>query len=297
MNVNFSQQINDKVLAIIWRLSGLPFWRMILILSGCIFLLVAIFIILIKIVRGSDKTFVVSDGASMANTINASIYGLILAFFVVAMYNDSQKVQDSISQETDSLVAILQNSQTFDNAPQIRTEVQNYIRVVVDQEWPLMREGKMDEAWALAMTAINPLYKVIQEVKPQGTVQENFYAALPGVLHDLDAAHRERLVQADAHLPAQFWRIINVMTILAVFLLVYVNPWKGVMTLLPILIPCIVISFSLGLLITFHYPFIGPFAISNKDYFKGNLDFSDSANAMARVPSTSHPLKQNFQKR
>lgn len=259
---------NQTILKTIFFLSGTSFHNMIFILFGITFILLAIFIWVMHRFRKSDE---ISDGTSLANTTSASVYGLILAFFVVALYDQNQETKDSIAQEVGYLTAISKNAQVLDNASQIQDAVKGYIKVVLEDQWPLLCSGDIDQVTQAAMTSLDPLYKAIRESKPQGAVQEKFYASFPKLLHQLEEAQRTRIMDADLHLPIQFWRTIVLMTFLTFALLVYANPWKGPGTLIPILIPSIVIVFCLGLLITFHYPFIGPFKISPDDY--RHIDF------------------------
>src|SRR3990167_103076 len=265
--MNFYNLFNSKVLEIIRWLDTIPFFEMIGIVIGIVFLVIGVLLILIKIFCKSEEEF---GGAAMASEVSAGIYGLIIALILVSLYDARQKVEDCINQETNSLIAILQDSQVLNNASEIRAEVKNYVQIVIDQQWPLICSGKIDEAWVLSSKTINPLYKVIQEANPIGVVQTNFYAALPDVLKNLASAQHGRLQQANTHLPIQFWRLINIMTVLILLILVYGNPWKGMSTLIPILIPGMVIALSLSLIISVHYPFLGPFGISSEAFSKVN---------------------------
>lgn len=219
--------------------------------------------------------------------MNAAIFGLILAFLVVSMYDTNRRVEESISKEANSLVAILQTSRCLNNFPEIKIAIQNYAQTVKEKEWPLMQAGKIEEVWALSPSLMNPVVEAVLHANPVGTVQEHFFDKLPEMLRDLDAAHRSRLTQAEIHLPVQFWRVIGLMTILALWFLAYMNPWTGMGSLIPIAIPGIVIALSFSLLISLHYPFLGPFSISNKPFSLGELQAeatpSAAPNAAARA--------------
>lgn len=276
MNV-FDSNIQRSV----YWLSGTSFHNLVFILFGGAFFILTIFILLLHRFRKSEE---VPEGASMANTINASIYGLILAFFVVSLFDDNQGAKKDIDQEIGYLKAIVNNTQVLDNASQIQEAIKNYIKVVTEEQWPLLCAGKADEVLQSTTASLEPLYKVIRQSKPQNMVQEQFYASLPKMLHRLEEAQRARIMDANIHLPVQFWRTIILMTFITFIFLAYSNPWKGPATLIPILIPSIVIVFCLSLIITFHYPLIGPFKLSSEEYLKIDL----SGNLANEMTNNSH---------
>lgn len=259
-----------NVLSVIRKLAELHFPIMLGVVILGVLVLSGIVIFVTHLWRGKNPK-PISEGASLGNDMNSVIYGLILAFLVVSMYDTNQKVEQSINDEANALVGILYSSRIFDNANEIKAQVQNYTKIVTEEQWPLMKLGSMKEAWAILPKVMQPLYKVVQEAHPVGDVQLNFYNAMPNLLHDLDIAHRSRLAQADMHLPIQFWRIIFLMTILSLGFLCYMNPWTGIASAIPIIIPSIVVGLCFSLLISLHYPFIGPFSVSIDSYKKGEL--------------------------
>ncbi len=261
---------NIDPLVYIRKLDALPFLHMVLIITGGVIAVSILIVFLTYLVRGKNAA-PIPDSAALANDMNAAIFGLILAFLVVSMYDTNQHVEESVSNEANALVAILQTSSGLDNAAEIKTAVKNYAQSVKEKEWPLMQAGKLDEVWALAPSLIAPVVAAVVHSHPVGTVQEHFYDKLPEMLRDLESAHRTRLTQSDIHLPVQFWRVMMLMTLLALWFLAYMNPWTGFGSLIPILIPGVVIALSFSLLISLHYPFLGPFSVSSKPFNLGEL--------------------------
>ncbi len=262
---------------LVWirRLDAMPFPKMTLLVTLTIIGIIGIIVFINYLIRGKNVT-PISEGAALANDMNAAIYGLILAFLVVSMYDNNRKVEESVVNEANTLVAILETSRCLNNADEIKTAIRNYAKTVIEKEWPLMQAGKTEEVWALAPSLIKPLSEAVFHSNPIGTVQEHFFDKLPEMLRDLDSAHRIRLTQADIHLPVQFWRIIAAMTILALWFLAYMNPWTGFWSMIPIVIPGIVIALSFSLLISLHYPFLGPFSVSNKPFSLGELQVTEA---------------------
>jgi len=281
MDIINHSSISFNALKLVRFLDNLPFLEMLLIIVG-VTVFIAILMIIITHYFIGEKKYVVSEGAFVANDINAGIVGLILAFIVVSMYETNQKAKESIMKETSILCSILNTSQILDNADQIRALVQRYTQTVTQEEWPLMCSGNIDKIWSSSSFMINPkthefknpFYKVVQESHPKGVIQESFYNSLPNLLEKLTDARRTRIEAADFHLPIQFWRIIILMTIILVWFVVYMNPCNGWHSVMPVIVSSLVIGLCLSLLISLHYPFLGPFAVSTKPYFEGPLNFS-----------------------
>jgi len=274
-------------LALIRQLDAMPFPQMVLIVTGGVFATIILIVFLTYLARGKNVA-PIPDSAALANDMNAAIFGLILAFLVVSMYDTNRRVEESVSNEANALVSILQTSRCLDNAAEIKAAVKNYAQSVIEKEWPLMQAGKLDEVWALSPSLMTPVVEAVLHANPTGTVQESFYYDLPDMLRDLENAHRSRLTQADVHLPVQFWRIILLMTILALWFLAYMNPWTGMGSLIPIIIPGIVIALSFSLLVSLHYPFLGPFSVSNRSFNLGELHMEEATpNSLSNAATSS----------
>jgi hypothetical protein len=73
----------------------------------------------------------------------ASLLGLLLAFVIVIEYQNFGSAQDNVGQEADSLAAITRDSHALAPAQgaRVRAAVGTYVRTVVDDEWPRLREG------------------------------------------------------------------------------------------------------------------------------------------------------------
>lgn len=274
MNINSDLLYQGGGFNIIKVLDSIPFWQMVFVITSIILVITLGLIFVTHQVRRPVVEMPISEGAYMGNDVNAAIYGLILAFLVISMYDTNKKVEESTIQEAGALVTLLQTSQVLSNAAEIKMAVKEYTHELLEQQWPLILNGDTEGAWQMTPEMVQKLYTAVQASKPVGSMQENSCMSLLETLKDLTTAHRLRLTQAETHLPLQFWRAIACMTILTIWFLAYMNPWNGLSSLIPVIIPGMLISLSIALLISLHYPFIGPFAISNKVYSQGALDFS-----------------------
>jgi hypothetical protein len=87
----------------------------------------------------------------------------------------------------------------------IQELVHSYARVVVEEEWPLMRQGKSSQkAWAL----LDEIRSEVQDFQPSTPAQTVLYEQGLERVHALADARRERLLLADHGLPAILWVVL-----------------------------------------------------------------------------------------
>ena len=73
----------------------------------------------------------------------ASLLGLLLAFVIVIEYQNFGGAQENVGQEADALAAITHDSQALTpaDAARVRAAIGTYVRAVVYDEWPRLRNG------------------------------------------------------------------------------------------------------------------------------------------------------------
>ncbi|MCX6958411.1 MAG: hypothetical protein NT164_07735 [Verrucomicrobiae bacterium] len=65
------------------------------------------------------------------------------------------------------------------------------------------------------------------------------------------------------------------------------NPWTGIGSIIPIAIPGIVIALSFSLLISLHYPFLGPFSVSSKPFSLGELQMEGAPTSLPNAAASA----------
>ena len=72
----------------------------------------------------------------------SALLGLLLAFVIVIEFQNVDDADGSVSREADSIAAIVRDSDAFSAADKarIRGAAGDYVRAVVDDEWPRMRD-------------------------------------------------------------------------------------------------------------------------------------------------------------
>ncbi|WP_078857807.1 DUF4239 domain-containing protein [Streptomyces sp. NRRL F-4474] len=78
--------------------------------------------------------------------------------------------------------------------------VRDYVHSVVEQQWPLMRDGRGNAA--VTSHAVDHLYRLLAEYQPRSISEQPFYGKALDSLDDVAAQRRARISQSHDELPA-----------------------------------------------------------------------------------------------
>jgi Protein of unknown function (DUF4239) len=100
--------------------------------------------------------------APMLNVV-AAVFGLLLAFVIVIAYQNFLGAQANVSQEGDALASIVRDSDAFPEPGRanVHRAVGAYVRAVVTDEWPEMRNGDESVRAANALDGIFAAFRTV----------------------------------------------------------------------------------------------------------------------------------------
>ena len=148
-----------------------------------------------------------NDVAGFIYAVLGVVYAVLLGLVVVAVWEQWNAAADSADQEASELAEVFW---VADRMPEskghnIQELVHSYARVVVEEEWPLMRQGKSSQkAWAL----LDEIRSEVQDFQPSTPAQQVLYEQGLERVHELADARRERLLVADQGLPSILWVVL-----------------------------------------------------------------------------------------
>jgi Protein of unknown function (DUF4239) len=136
-------------------------------------------------------------------------YAVLLGLMVVADWQDWQAAHDSATQEANELAAVfwLAHGLPEPEGRHIQELARSYARVEVRQEWPLMERGKSSPK---AYELLDGMRASVEALHPTNDAQTVLYDNLLQRLHELGAARRARLLEAEEGLPAILWAVLLV---------------------------------------------------------------------------------------
>jgi hypothetical protein len=201
----------------------------------------------------------------------ASLFGLLLAFVVVIEFQAFTAAGDNVETEADGLAAIVRDSYAFGDpgGVAVRSSIAAYARTVVDQEWPLMREGKESPA---AWDAIDGVFSAMQAYKPVSTSQVAFYDDSVRHLNSVLEARSDRLGASDGNdLPVLIAALILVGATVILGYATLVGSKSSAFHAVGAGAIAVVVGFSLVVLIALQFPFSGGLAVDSQPFREGAL--------------------------
>jgi hypothetical protein len=200
----------------------------------------------------------------------ASLFGLLLAFVIVIEYQNFGSAQDNVGQEADSLAAITRDSDVLPGpqGARVRTAIGTYVRAVVTDEWPRLRDGHESPQ---ASDDVNRIYAALEAAKPASPQANAFYDDAVRQLNEALIARRERLSTASGGIPSLVFALILVgaLVILGYVMLVGSRSfWFHTIGACSI---ALVVALSLVVLVDLSYPFSGDLVVSSDPFRAGVL--------------------------
>lgn len=211
-----------------------------------------------------------NDVAGVILGVLAAIYGIVLAFVIVSLFEDFRKAGADVRLEATALSKVYRDSRAFAPGPaaRVRTDVGDYVYTVQHEEWPLMSHGKESEA---AWAELDHIYVDLRTYEPTTESQRVFYQETVARLNDLVGARRERLNDNEESLPLTF-EILLVGGALLVLAFTFLFGVKNArMHAAMVVSVAALLGFNLLLALVLDYPFSGQVVVSNSAFTSGGL--------------------------
>jgi hypothetical protein len=202
-------------------------------------------------------------------------YAVLLGLMLIAVWEKWNAAEATTTDEANELAGIFWFAHALPQPEgrHIQELVRSYAQVVVEEEWPLMAQGKSSpEAWA----TLDELRGTILGLKPpKGAQQMGYdqmrYNEMLEQLHDLGNARRERLLVAEQGLPTILWIVLilgGAITVCFTYLFGLDSTWVH---LLMVGALALIISLSLFTVAALDYPFNGDIRI-HPDAYEQDLE-------------------------
>jgi hypothetical protein len=155
------------------------------------------------------------------------MFGVMVGFSAYLVLNKYNTSQETVKREANSVEEIYRLAEQFPEPKreQIQELATSYARVVVDEEWPLMRE---DEVSPRAGALADELQRSIQDFEPGTVSEQTLYSQGLERVRDLDEAREVRLLNVREGLPPILWIAlvsIGIDTILFTYFVGMKNAW------------------------------------------------------------------------
>ena len=187
-----------------------------------------------------------------------SVIGLVLIFMLTQGMNYYREAEAAVSKEAGDILQLdhaLAGVSPTAGAP-ARLRLLDYVRSVIEQEWPAMQRSTDSEATERAMEALQASVRTVLTTDPSGAtllrVQKN--------LDDIEDDRTRRLGAADSGLPVPLWGTIGLLFVLLGASLLFMEPTTAQFRGFALYVTCLTVMAAL--LFAVDDPYRGDFSIS-----------------------------------
>ena len=157
-----------------------------------------------------------TDVAGYVYAVIGVIYAVILAFVVIAAWEEYRDAQAAVADEATAVLnlARMANGWPSGDRGNVESALIAYARQVVEVEWPAMARG--DFAPATATVTINQLWQVLNQSEAAAATKSASYEAAIAQLDTLGEARGDRVLLAQEGLPLSMRLILVIGAVVTV---------------------------------------------------------------------------------
>jgi hypothetical protein len=177
----------------------------------CLAMLVAVGgLVLVQRLMPTRRRLGHNDVAGFIYAVLGVVYAVLLGLMVVAVWEQWNAAIAATDQEASEVAEVfwLAHRLPQPEGRHLQELARSYAQVVVNEEWPLMKRGKVvsPKAW----TILDEIRDDMQGMKPSTDTQQVLYEQGLQQVNDLADARGERLLDAEEGVPAILWVVLIV---------------------------------------------------------------------------------------
>jgi Protein of unknown function (DUF4239) len=227
-------------------------------------------LVLVQRLYSTDQRKQHNDVAGFIYAVLGVAYAVLLGLVLIAVWEKWEAAETLTADEANELAGIFWYAHALPQPEgrHIQELVRSYERVVVEEEWPLMAQGRSSpKAW----DTLDELRATILGLKPttdakQMGYDQMRYEEILVQLHELGSARRERLLAAEQGLPPILWVVLILGGVITVGFTYLFGLNNTLVHLLMVAALALIISMSLFTVAALDYPFNGDIRIHPSAY-------------------------------
>ncbi len=243
-------------MSVSWSIGVMPLWLATLLVIVLPSLLALLGPIIVRRRFPLERLTLNNEVAGFKYATLAVIYGVLLAFVVVIVWESYKDAQEFSHREAAALLTIYRLAGGLPESVRhvLRQEVLAYTQSVADVEWPALAMGKAAPEGA---GAYDRMFQAIVAVEPATDGQKVIYQSMLDSIVRVNEHRRERIISAEASLPTALWYTLvfgGIVTIGFTYFFGSPNLWAQS---LQVAVLAAMMSMTLLLIAKMDYPFAG----------------------------------------
>jgi hypothetical protein len=161
--------------------------------------------ILTRTAYGVDRLRLNNEVAGFKFAVVGVFYAVILAFVVIAVWEDFRKTEAAVRDEAKAVVDLHRISLALPGGAQIRKFLIDYTNDVRQHEWTTMAVGEPSDA---VVKDLDALSRAVFDLQPQNRQEESLYQEALRLLAVITDNRNERLDSSDGSMPRILWMVL-----------------------------------------------------------------------------------------
>jgi hypothetical protein len=195
-----------------------------------------------------------NDVAGFIYAVVGVSYAVLLGLVMIAVWERFAEARDTTHRESSELAEVfwLAHRLPEPEGPHIQEQARSYAEVVVDEEWPLMKEGQASpRAWEI----LDEIRQSLQDLEVRTGAEEVLYQQGLQRVHDVNDARRARLGDAEEGIPTILWVVLVVGGVIVVGFTYLFGMDSSLVHMLMVAAVAGIIALALFTVGTLDYPF------------------------------------------
>jgi hypothetical protein len=197
------------------------------------------------------------------------VYAVLLAFIAVATWETFRKSDTVVDAEASYVGDVFRNTIGLPDAlaKQLREHLDQYIGVVIGQEWPAQQAGQLEESsWHKGWDILSDVHFDIAHFRPANAGEAVIQGQILRSLNSLYDARRGRLLAAKEHVTPVVWWIVALGGMLTVsFTYLFGMPEFRMHVAITAMLAAS-LAVVMVLIVALDYPFRGSLSVSDEAF-------------------------------
>jgi heme/copper-type cytochrome/quinol oxidase subunit 1 len=201
-------------------------------------------------------------------SISGTIFGVMVAFLVIFLWQDYQKAVNIASGEGSEAEALYRDLNLFPDAGRVfpaKKALSLYIRKVIEDEYPAMAMMKQSP---VTQQAMDDLWNKIKKLRPANPYEEILFREILTDLNNLEKLRQERLEEMESSLPISLWLALLTGALITMMFSVLFGAERFWLHCLLTGMLAVLIATIFFVIIELNYPFMGEICAKPTAYMK-----------------------------
>ncbi len=250
------------------RLLMLPPW-LLFILTNALFIGISILVLcLVRQCAHYQMRKCHNDVVASIFNKAGNVFGIILAFVVVILWQEYNKSMDRALKEGTEALELYQDLNFYPNHQQAAraiTSLTHFAELVIKEEYPAMANMRLSP---ITEQAMSKLRSEIQLISPQNLQEQILYTKILKDLENLSKLRQERLADLESSLPGIVWGALIIGAIVTILFSILLGAEKLWLHSLLTSMLAIILATAFYLIVELDYPFVGELSAKPASYLK-----------------------------